>query len=314
MSNLTGENGLGNQTLIGNEKKLGINTTGMPYDGSPNISENHTCSTKRAFHATSSYNSSTVLQPQRKKTRSSEICEEQQHPSDSVSIVTDDAFNLKNDNKNPQFIPTSGTINHSENKLKGATTMPYMASSVQITTTSADRDKQSHLIPILLNTPTALNMVAKSVQLHQFTKIEVTVTKDAKLYIYDTENEVANKMKPFGGKDGSHLQAEIVQSLIQILDDNNELVRTFRTAREKCNEANVTEFMIQLYNVVGTREYQLPSSGTVGAIVFESGANSQTDYNVIIEYKDRDPQRINKLHSSYISPVSSSVCVRPARL
>ncbi|PWA89772.1 helitron helicase-like domain-containing protein [Artemisia annua] len=57
----------------------------------------------------------------------------------------------------------------------------------------------------------------------------------------------------------------------------------------------------QLYNVVGTREYQLPSSGTLGAIVFESSANSQTDYDVIIEYKDRGPQRINKLHSSYMS-------------
>ncbi|PWA89105.1 helitron helicase-like domain-containing protein [Artemisia annua] len=125
--------------------------------------------------------------------------------------------------------------------------------------------------------------------------------KFMQLYVYDTQNEVANRMKPFGGKDGSQLKAEIVQSLIQILDDNNELVRTFRTAREKFNEPNVTEFKIQLYNVVGTHEYQLPSSGTLGAIVFESGANSQTDYDVIIEYKDRDPQRINKLHSSYMS-------------
>ncbi|PWA90301.1 DNA helicase Pif1-like protein [Artemisia annua] len=73
------------------------------------------------------------------------------------------------------------------------------------------------------------------------------------------------------------------------------------TAREKCTGANATEFKIQLYNVVGNREYQLPSSGTLGAIVFESGFNTQSDYDVIIEYKDRQPQRINKLHSSYMS-------------
>ncbi|PWA84869.1 nucleic acid-binding, OB-fold protein [Artemisia annua] len=58
---------------------------------------------------------------------------------------------------------------------------------------------------------------------------------------------------------------------------------------------------IQLYNVVGTRQYDLPASGTLGAIVFGNPANSQTDYDVIIEYKDRRPKRINKLHSSYMS-------------
>ncbi|PWA64001.1 hypothetical protein CTI12_AA294800 [Artemisia annua] len=125
--------------------------------------------------------------------------------------------------------------------------------------------------------------------------------KFMQLYIYDTHNEVANRLKPFGGKDRSNLKPEIVQSLIQILDEQNELVQVFRTAREKFNEANATEFKIQLYNVVGNREYQLPSSGTLGAIVFESGSNSQTDYDVIIEYKDRQLQRINKLHSSYMS-------------
>ncbi|PWA93994.1 helitron helicase-like domain-containing protein [Artemisia annua] len=50
-----------------------------------------------------------------------------------------------------------------------------------------------------------------------------------------------------------------------------------------------------------TREYQLPSSGTLGTIVFQPDADSQTDYDIIIEYKDRGPQRINKLHSSYMS-------------
>ncbi|PWA80119.1 nucleic acid-binding, OB-fold protein [Artemisia annua] len=58
---------------------------------------------------------------------------------------------------------------------------------------------------------------------------------------------------------------------------------------------------MQLYNVVGAHQYQLPSSGTLGAIVFESGTNTKTDYDVVIEYRDRRPKRINKLHSSYMS-------------
>ncbi|PWA80598.1 helitron helicase-like domain-containing protein [Artemisia annua] len=125
--------------------------------------------------------------------------------------------------------------------------------------------------------------------------------KFMQLYIYDTQNEVAHRMEPFGGKDGSGLKPEIVQNLIQILDEHNELDRVFRTARERCNQPNVTEFKIQLYNVVGGRQYQLPTSGTLGAIVIEPDTNTQTDYDVIIEYKDRRPQRINKLHNSYMS-------------
>ncbi|PWA64166.1 DNA helicase Pif1-like protein [Artemisia annua] len=57
----------------------------------------------------------------------------------------------------------------------------------------------------------------------------------------------------------------------------------------------------QLFNVVGIREYQLPTSDILGAILFESGPNTRTDYDVIIHKKGEYPQRINKLHSSYMS-------------
>ncbi|PWA70294.1 helitron helicase-like domain-containing protein [Artemisia annua] len=73
------------------------------------------------------------------------------------------------------------------------------------------------------------------------------------------------------------------------------------TARDRINEGNIDDFKIQLYNVVGNQWYDLSSSHTLGAIVFEPDGNSQTDYDIIIEYKDRQPQRINKLHSSYMS-------------
>ncbi|PWA84212.1 helitron helicase-like domain-containing protein [Artemisia annua] len=92
-----------------------------------------------------------------------------------------------------------------------------------------------------------------------------------------------------------------LHDLIQILDEHNELVQVFRTARDKLNEENVPEFKIQLYNVADAQQYQLPSSGTLGAIVFQTDANSQTDYDIVIKYKDRQPKRINKLHSSYMS-------------
>ena len=52
--------------------------------------------------------------------------------------------------------------------------------------------------------------------------------------------------------------------------------------------------------MVKVREYDLPSSQTLSAIVFENGTKSKMDYDVIIELKGGTPQMINKLHPSYI--------------
>ncbi|GKC16512.1 hypothetical protein Tco_1013294 [Tanacetum coccineum] len=45
------------------------------------------------------------------------------------------------------------------------------------------------------------------------------------LYIYDTENGVANRMRHFGGVENDGLEAEIVQALIAFLNEHNELVQ-----------------------------------------------------------------------------------------
>ncbi|GJV15562.1 hypothetical protein Tco_1360885 [Tanacetum coccineum] len=46
---------------------------------------------------------------------------------------------------------------------------------------------------------------------------------------------------------------------------------------------------------------ELPSSDSVGAIVFESGPNTATDYNVIIEEHSGFTQRVHKFHPCYMS-------------
>ncbi|GJR63091.1 DNA helicase [Tanacetum coccineum] len=73
--------------------------------------------------------------------------------------------------------------------------------------------------------------------------------------------------------------------------------------RAKIHESINTEreFKIRLYNAEGARGYELPTSNTLGAIVFYNGPTSRTDFDVIIQQKDGPPQRINKLHPSYMS-------------
>nr|GEW97983.1 helitron helicase-like domain-containing protein [Tanacetum cinerariifolium] len=103
------------------------------------------------------------------------------------------------------------------------------------------------------------------------------------LYIYDTQNEVANRMHHFGGTGSGNLEEVIVQGLISFLDEHNELVRLFRTTRDKCAGQFVLDFKLRLYSVVGVREYDLPTSETLGGIVFQNSRDTETDYDVIIQ-------------------------------
>ncbi|GKE55634.1 hypothetical protein Tco_1494819 [Tanacetum coccineum] len=121
------------------------------------------------------------------------------------------------------------------------------------------------------------------------------------LYIYDTQDEVANRMRNFIGHDEDTLNPEIVEGLIHVLDEHNSLVRLFRTVQNRCSASEIPGFKIRLYNKGGICGYELPTSDILGGIVFEDGPNSRTNFDIIIEFRGGSPQRINKLHQSYMS-------------
>nr|GEX27812.1 DNA helicase [Tanacetum cinerariifolium] len=56
-----------------------------------------------------------------------------------------------------------------------------------------------------------------------------------------------------------------------------------------------------LYNVVATKEYELPTGDMLGAIVYEAGPESDMDYDIVLEDRLGHPKRVNKLHPSYMS-------------
>nr|GEV35232.1 DNA helicase [Tanacetum cinerariifolium] len=120
------------------------------------------------------------------------------------------------------------------------------------------------------------------------------------LYIYDTNNDVSNRMAHFGGEHKSGLKREIV-GLIDFLDRHSALVQLFCTARNKYMEGDIPEFKVKLYNVIGTRRYELPTAETIGAIVFGGASSIETEFDLIVEEHSRIPQRVNKLHPCYMS-------------
>nr|GEV24478.1 DNA helicase [Tanacetum cinerariifolium] len=91
------------------------------------------------------------------------------------------------------------------------------------------------------------------------------------LYVYDTHDEVNNRMQHFGGLNEGGLNPDIFEGFIHVLDEHNGLVRLFRTARDKYNVDKRPGFKIRLYSMGGVRGYELPTSDIIGGIVFEDG-------------------------------------------
>ncbi|GJX77591.1 DNA helicase [Tanacetum coccineum] len=72
----------------------------------------------------------------------------------------------------------------------------------------------------------------------------------------------------------------------------------FWTAREKLADTHIPNFKVRLYNVVGAREYELPTGDMLGAIVYEPGPETKIDYDIIIEERSGHPT--GRLFQQYI--------------
>ncbi|PWA81778.1 helitron helicase-like domain-containing protein [Artemisia annua] len=102
------------------------------------------------------------------------------------------------------------------------------------------------------------------------------------MYIYDTDHEIHHRLSHFDPHKRHALREDIIEGLIQFLNQNNALVRLFRTARDKLQEADIPEFHIRLFGVIGANQYELPTADAIGAIVYDGGPESMTEYDVII--------------------------------
>ena len=70
--------------------------------------------------------------------------------------------------------------------------------------------------------------------------------KFCQLYIYDTANEITNRMRWVNVKDQDKIDVQVVQGLINMLDDTNELVREFRTRRDRFENNDIIDLKITL--------------------------------------------------------------------
>ncbi|OMO65293.1 Nucleic acid-binding protein [Corchorus olitorius] len=126
----------------------------------------------------------------------------------------------------------------------------------------------------------------------------------AQLYIYDCANEVTNRVTAVTSRSSvDDVNRVIIEALIQMLDAENEVVKLFRTARERIEADGDKAVHIRLLNSRSSypRTYLPPTSNQIGGLIVGDFGRSNGDRDVIVEHKDGVLKRISTVHPLYMA-------------
>jgi hypothetical protein len=129
--------------------------------------------------------------------------------------------------------------------------------------------------------------------------------KFIQLYIYDTANEIQNRMNSLGNNDRNDggLDPVIVNGLIKMLDDHNPFAKKFRMARDRLADNESEDFIIRL---IGAKEgdpvqYNLPTTDQLAMLIVGDFSLDTFKRDIIIETKSKELKRISSLHPAYMA-------------
>ena len=131
-----------------------------------------------------------------------------------------------------------------------------------------------------------------------------TPPKFIQLYVYDTSNEISNRLQALDYAEASegNLDTSIVQALISMLDEHNPFAKQFRIARDRLQEHGDKEFVIR---IVGPREgdppqYSLPTTNHLAMLVVGDFTVDAYQRDIVIETHAGELKQISALHPAFM--------------
>lgn len=128
--------------------------------------------------------------------------------------------------------------------------------------------------------------------------------KFIQLYIYDTSNEVNNRIQALEPSEAlqSNLDSSIVESLMHMIDQHNPFAKKFRTARDRLQDQGDEEFIIR---IVGPREgdppqYSLPTTDHLAMIIVGDFSADTFQRDIVIQTRSGDLKQISALHPAFM--------------
>ncbi|KAK7340503.1 hypothetical protein VNO77_21209 [Canavalia gladiata] len=127
--------------------------------------------------------------------------------------------------------------------------------------------------------------------------------KFSQLYIYDKDNEVANRMMAVRMINDEKLQTEaIVQDLKHMLDQCNPYVKVYRMARDRLKGCEVPNMKLRIIGKRGKdgRRYNLPTTSEVAALILGDMDSSEGERDIIVETQTGFLKRLSILNAAYL--------------
>ncbi|XP_020097133.1 uncharacterized protein LOC109716214 [Ananas comosus] len=127
--------------------------------------------------------------------------------------------------------------------------------------------------------------------------------KFAQLYVYDTENEIDNRMRVLNPSDElKTIDRKIVGQIIEMFDRVNEIVKSFRMARDRFKENDFLPIRLKL---IGTRadktQYKPPSCSKIAGLIVGDFGSADRQRDIVVEHKIEGLKRISDLHPSFMA-------------
>ncbi|XP_071718818.1 uncharacterized protein [Rutidosis leptorrhynchoides] len=129
------------------------------------------------------------------------------------------------------------------------------------------------------------------------------------LYIYDTGNEVDNRINSYGNgsskstSNQNSLLPNTVHRLKGLLDHVNPLVKKFRMARDRLDMDEDEPIQIKLIGsrAQDGRTYNLPTANEVAAIIIGDIDGSCDKRDIVLDHRRKGLRRISELQPSYLA-------------
>ncbi|KAL6622878.1 hypothetical protein ACP70R_032757 [Stipagrostis hirtigluma subsp. patula] len=125
------------------------------------------------------------------------------------------------------------------------------------------------------------------------------------LYVYDTEHEIDNRIRALDPSERieGDLDREIIAGLLQMLDEHNPLVKSFRMARDRLRECDGENVGIR---IIGARDgdpvqYNLPTCDELALLVVGDFSVDSYKCDIVVHCLDGNLQRVSPLHPALMA-------------
>ncbi|CAL1403778.1 unnamed protein product [Linum trigynum] len=119
------------------------------------------------------------------------------------------------------------------------------------------------------------------------------------LYVFEPENEIDHRLSNLASRD-SQLLPEFLTALLQMLDQHNVLVKTFRRVRQHLQDSNAPHMKLRIFRAKSiNRQYDLPTSADVAMLNPGDFIPDRDDRDIIVDHIYEGLKRITSLNPKF---------------